>query len=314
MGKNTIEQEQLFIDYAENPSIDNRNKIIEEYYPILKKMAYSKAEKLNWKVLPEELTSYGVDGLIAAINKYDITVNDSFIGFANMRINGSMIDNMRRMDFIPRSVRVNNKLFEEARIKVESEKCRLVSGYEVAEEMGIDASKYSKKVSNYQPVTFSSLEGSDDLSQNAGESFVNDYNNSLTCVNELDPETILDAQYIYKIIKKEFIEKFARKKTKLEIKNERIDKKRKEKEALDRKMGLPIKKFKPRKENKRKKRGLTGDVLFDIWYQYEIMGYTMDEISERQKISESRVSQLYNRKIVPAIEHIREKYGWNNNQ
>lgn len=370
MAKNTQEQEQLFIKYGQNPSIFNRNKIIEEYYPTVKRIAYGKSKKLNWKVLPEELTSYGIDGLITAIGKYKLEENDSFIGFASHRISGSMLDNMRRIDLIPRSVRIHYKEFEDARDKLESEKCRLITDYEVAEELGLSVDKYNQRISSYHPTSFASLEGSDMKSSDENDFFKNDYSNALMSPKELDSEIIIDADYIYKTLKREFINIFAKKKKTKKKENKTkssgllffkiwydfsrlglscsvVSEKYKVSKSLI--YSLQHNKFKPaiaaieetrgsidsidyktlkkefinffaKRKTKTKTKGrkyiqkkrMTGTRMFNIWYDYNVIGYTMDAIAKKNNISESRVSQLHKHEIQDAIDKIKEKYGWNN--
>ena len=179
---------------------ESRNKIVEKYYPLVKKIAYKLSEKLNWKVSPEELTSFGIDGLFNAIGKFDIDKGVKFEHYASTRIHGSMIDNMREIDLIPRSVRLNNTKFERVRSSLESKKGRLITDDEVASEMGITMLEYNKNIKKYHPVMFSSLEGSDMSSKNNDtEMFKQDFNSSLISKNTSSPDS--------KIIRQEFFNK-----------------------------------------------------------------------------------------------------------
>jgi len=202
MKKQKIQHLPLWKKYrsakTENMKYESRNKLVEEYYPLVKKIAYKLAEKLNWKVSPEELTSFGVDGLFNAIGKFDVNQGVKFEHYASSRIHGSMIDNMRKIDLIPRSVRLNSNNFEKVRSKLEAEKGRLITDDEVAEEMGITMSEYNQNLKKYHPVIFSSLEGSDMTSDNE-DSFKVDFNTSLTSKNTPTPDS--------KILRKEFFNK-----------------------------------------------------------------------------------------------------------
>lgn len=178
---------------------ESRNKLVEEYYPLVKKIAYKLAQKLNWKITPDELTSFGVDGLFIAIGKFDVTQGVKFEHYATQRIHGSMIDNMRKIDLIPRSVRLNSTNFEKTRSKLESQKGRLITDDEVATELGISISDYNQNLKKYHPVIFSSLEGSDMTNDGNSDMFKQDFNTSLTSRNTPSPDS--------KIIRKEFFNK-----------------------------------------------------------------------------------------------------------
>jgi len=202
MEKQKIQHLPLWKKYSsaqtENMKHELRNNLVEKYYPLVKKIAYKLAEKLNWKVSPEELTSFGVDGLFNAIGKFDVNQGVKFEHYASSRIHGSMIDNMRKIDLIPRSVRQHSNNFEKVRAKLEAEKGRLITDDEVAEELGMTLSEYNQNLKKYHPVLFSSLEGSDMASDNE-DSFKVDFNSSLTSKNTPTPDS--------KILRKEFFNK-----------------------------------------------------------------------------------------------------------
>ncbi len=202
MEKQKIQHLPLWKKYrsakTENMKHESRNKLVEEYYPLVKKIAYKLASKLNWRVSPEELTSFGVDGLFNAIGKFDVDQGVKFEHYASTRIHGSMIDNMRKIDLIPRSVRLNSNNFEKVRAQLESEKGRLITDDEVAKELGVSMEEYNRNLKKYHPVLFSSLDGSDMSSDNE-DMFKADYNSSLVSNNTPTPDS--------KILRKEFFNK-----------------------------------------------------------------------------------------------------------
>ena len=132
----------------ENPKNKLRitNQLIEIYYPLVKKIAYKLANRFNWKVSPDDLCSFGIDGLYISIRRFDIDKNIKFESYANLRIRGSMIDGMRREDKIPRSVRINSNLFEKKKIELEIKKKRPVSEIEIFKALGIKEKDYSKTI------------------------------------------------------------------------------------------------------------------------------------------------------------------------
>lgn len=143
----------------EKRKLDIKNKLIEKYYPLIKKIARSLSDKLNRRLRDDELTSFGVDGLYIAIDRFDENRGVKFESYASFRIRGSMMDNIRRLDTVPRSVRINNNLFELTKARMESEQEKIVSDYDVIKEMGLDDSEFLLNMKYYKPVNVSSLDG-----------------------------------------------------------------------------------------------------------------------------------------------------------
>lgn len=189
----------------ENPKNKLRitNQLIEIYYPLVKKIAYKLANRFNWKVSPDDLCSFGIDGLYISIRRFDIDKNIKFESYANLRIRGSMIDGMRREDKIPRSVRINSNLFEKKKIELEIKKKRPVSEIEIFKALGIKEKDYSKTIKKFNPVTFSSFDGSDLISTNSD--FHQDFDEDLIDSSILDPDSDLKKkEFFNKLVGKGF--------------------------------------------------------------------------------------------------------------
>ncbi|HUS50307.1 MAG TPA: sigma-70 family RNA polymerase sigma factor [Candidatus Paceibacterota bacterium] len=179
-----------------------RNQLMEIYYPLVKKISYKLAEKIKWKRTPEELTSFGVDGLIIAIQKFEVNRGVKFEAFSSIRIRGSMIDNIRKEDNIPRTVRINNSKIEKIQNKMESEKGRKVSQEEVFKKLGLVKKKKKewRLSQDYYPVNFLSL---DNLGSDKDNEFKQSFNINLIDNTSKSPDTFL--------FKKEFFNKIASK-------------------------------------------------------------------------------------------------------
>jgi RNA polymerase sigma factor FliA len=91
-----------------------KNSIASEYYGIVTDVAERMAPKLK-EVTAEECASYGVDGLYEAIEKFDRSLNIQFKTFAPHRIRGAILDNIRKVDWVPRLVRQRNTSIERLR-------------------------------------------------------------------------------------------------------------------------------------------------------------------------------------------------------
>lgn len=133
----TVDREKLWEEYRKNPTPELREKLITEYAPLVKVVAGRLSMYLGYNVEYEDLVSYGIFGLIDAIDKFDLGKDVKFETYASLRIRGSILDQIRKMDWIPRTVRQKQKKIEEAIKQVESRTGRNASDEEVAEELGI---------------------------------------------------------------------------------------------------------------------------------------------------------------------------------
>ncbi len=165
-------------------SINKKKKLerqlVEIYYPLVRKIAYGLTTNINWKLSPDELSSFGVDGLYIAINRFEIERGLKFETYASIRIRGSMLDGIRKEDIIPRSVRINNKSIERTKDILESEKCRKVFDYEILKELDIEYEEYHKNIKKFHPVSYSSIEGSNICNENTQDTYHQDTNPNLT--------------------------------------------------------------------------------------------------------------------------------------
>ena len=133
----TVEKEKLWEEYQKNPSAELREKIIIEYAPRVRVVAGRLSMYLGYNVEYEDLVSYGIFGLIDAIDKFDRGKDVKFETYASLRIRGSILDQIRKMDWIPRTVRQKRKKIEEAIKQIETKTGRNASDEEIAQELGI---------------------------------------------------------------------------------------------------------------------------------------------------------------------------------
>ncbi|NLL79775.1 MAG: FliA/WhiG family RNA polymerase sigma factor [Clostridiales bacterium] len=128
---------KLWDDYARNKSSDIREKLILEYAPLVKVVAGRLSMYLGYNVEYEDLVSYGIFGLIDAIDKFDFTKEVKFETYASLRIRGAILDQIRKMDWIPRTIRQKQKKIDAAMKEVEAQKGRNATDAEIAEKLGI---------------------------------------------------------------------------------------------------------------------------------------------------------------------------------
>lgn len=133
----TTEKEKLWQSYRKNPSPEIREQIILEYASLVKVVAGRLSMYLGYNVEYDDLVGYGIFGLIDAIDKFDATKDVKFETYASLRIRGSILDQIRKMDWIPRTVRQKQKKLDEAIKTIEMRTGKTASDEEIAKEVGI---------------------------------------------------------------------------------------------------------------------------------------------------------------------------------
>lgn len=132
-----VDKQKLWEAYAKNPTQELREQIIVEYAPLVKVVAGRLCMYLGNNVEYDELVSCGIFGLIDAIDKFDFSKEVKFETYASLRIRGSILDTIRKMDWIPRTVRQKQKKIDEASKNVEMRTGKSATDEEIAEELGI---------------------------------------------------------------------------------------------------------------------------------------------------------------------------------
>jgi RNA polymerase sigma factor FliA len=127
----------LWAEFKRSGNRDARDRLIVHYSPLVKYVAGRVSAGLPHSIEQADLVSYGIFGLIDAIEKFDTSRNIKFETYAITRIKGSIIDELRSIDWVPRSVRAKARSVERAYAKLEAELLRTPSDAEVAEELGI---------------------------------------------------------------------------------------------------------------------------------------------------------------------------------
>jgi RNA polymerase sigma factor for flagellar operon FliA len=123
---------------------DETERLISAYTPLVKHIAGGLALRLPRHISQDDLICAGMMGLLDAIHKFDSEKGVKFKCYAEFRVRGAMIDELRSMDWVPRSVRRNAKRLEEAYLKVEREKMGPARDEEVAEKLGMNIDEFYK--------------------------------------------------------------------------------------------------------------------------------------------------------------------------
>ena len=137
-------RKKLWDDYMKNKAPELREKIILEYAPLVKTVAGRLSMYLGYNVEYEDLVSYGIFGLIDAIDKFDTMKEVKFETYASLRIRGSILDQIRKMDWIPRTIRQKQKKIDAIIKEIEMETGRNATDEEIAEKLGITSDEYEE--------------------------------------------------------------------------------------------------------------------------------------------------------------------------
>jgi RNA polymerase sigma factor for flagellar operon FliA len=115
---------------------------IEEYAPLVKRIAYHIMVRMPASVQVEDLIQAGMIGLLEAVQKYDASRGASFETYAGIRIRGAIVDEMRRGDWVPRSVHRNTRMITQAIQAVEARVGRDALDTEIAAELDVSLDDY----------------------------------------------------------------------------------------------------------------------------------------------------------------------------
>ncbi len=132
------ELETLWATFKKDGLIDLRDQLVLHYAPLVRFVASRVAVGLPNSVDQNDLVSYGTFGLMDAIEKFDLERNIKFETYAIARIKGAIIDELRAIDWVPRSVRAKAKAVEHAYARLEATLHRTPTDQEVATELGIE--------------------------------------------------------------------------------------------------------------------------------------------------------------------------------
>lgn len=140
----TEDEKTLWEAYNNEPTTENRNKLVLCYESFVKIVVNRLAGSCSGYIDRDDLLSYGMIGLIYAVEKYDPSRGIKFETYAYIKIRGYIIDELRRQDMLPTSVRRRMKYIEMVYADLETELERPPEDKEVAERMGITVGKLRK--------------------------------------------------------------------------------------------------------------------------------------------------------------------------
>lgn len=135
-----------------------RDILITDYAPLIRFIAHRVAARLPSNIDINDLISAGVIGLMDAIDKYDPTRDNKFKTYAEFRIRGAILDELRSQDWVPRSIRDKAKQIERVYAELEQKLGRPVADQEVCDAMKIPLEEYYDLISKVKSITLLSID------------------------------------------------------------------------------------------------------------------------------------------------------------
>jgi RNA polymerase sigma factor for flagellar operon FliA len=157
--------QELWREYAADPSKEARDKLLVYYAPLVKYVASRVITGLPRSVELGDLMSYGWFGLIDAIGRFDPAAGNKFETYAMQRIRGSVLDGLRASDWAPRTVRQSARAIETAMMRLEGTLARTPTEAELAEELSVTVERLRTmltQVSNAGVAALDDVVGSSD--------------------------------------------------------------------------------------------------------------------------------------------------------
>jgi len=139
-----------------SPSL--REQIVLEHTPLIRYIVNRIAVRLPSHIDLDDLHNTGVIGLMDAIEKYDPDKNCKFKTYAEFRIKGAILDQLRSLDWVPRSVRQKSRKLERAYGEVEQRLGRSASEDEVADSLGLQIEKFHELLNQVRGISLVNLE------------------------------------------------------------------------------------------------------------------------------------------------------------
>jgi RNA polymerase sigma factor FliA len=165
-----IELQDLWRRYKSSEDERARERLVVAYSPLVKYVAGRMGSGLPAHVEEADLISYGLGGLISAIARFDLSREIKFETYAITRIRGAIIDELRTLDWVPRSVRARAREFERANMKLEARLQRAPTDEEMAAELEISVDAFQESLLQISNSTIVALDELWHVSDSSGDS------------------------------------------------------------------------------------------------------------------------------------------------
>jgi RNA polymerase sigma factor for flagellar operon FliA len=185
-----IELKDLWRRYKATGDERARERLVVAYSPLVKYVSGRMASGLPAHVEESDLISYGLVGLISAIERFDLEREIKFETYAITRIKGSIIDELRSLDWVPRSVRARAREIEKANQKLENRLQRAPTDEEMAAELKCTVEEFQESLLQISNSTVAALDELWSVSDASGDSV--SLLDTITDENAPDPAALMD--------------------------------------------------------------------------------------------------------------------------
>lgn len=192
-----MSEQELWIRYKKSRDPEIRDMFVRQYAPLVKYVAGKVAIGMPHNVEFDDLVGFGVFGLFDAIEKFDPEKHVKFKTYAVTRIRGAIFDELRSIDWVPRSVRQKTREIEEVINKLESNLGRSASDKEIAKEMGVSVQEFQKVMLKISGTSILSL---NDIWYTGEENDSVSIVESIESPHSLNPDTIVEKEEIKRVI------------------------------------------------------------------------------------------------------------------
>lgn len=144
--------------YTQSRSPEIREQLLLQYIPLVRRVAARMLGSLPRSVRLDELISAGVMGLLTTLDSFNPSLGIKFETFAMNRIRGAMVDSLRELDWVPRSVRQKARQLERVIEELMQELGRMPEDHEVAARLGVSIEEYQKQLDEVHVTVLLSLD------------------------------------------------------------------------------------------------------------------------------------------------------------
>lgn len=191
------EELELWREFKKTKSIAIRDKLIRQYMPLVKWVAGRVSTGMPDSVEFDDLVGFGQFGLLDAIEKYDPDKNVKFKTYATTRIRGAIFDELRELDWVPRSVRQKSREIEDTIVELEAKLGRTATDSEIAQAMNMTEAEYQTTVMKVSGTSVLSL---NDVWYSGDDSEHISIGDSIEAPSSLNPDVIVEREEIRRVI------------------------------------------------------------------------------------------------------------------
>ena len=191
------EEEKLWHEYKKTRSTALRDRFIRQYMPLVKYVAGKVSVGLPASIEFDDLVGFGQFGLLDAINKFDPDKNVKFKTYAVTRIRGAIFDEMRQLDWVPRSVRQKSREIEDVIVDLESKLGRPATDAEIAKEMNMSEDEFQQTVMKVSGTSVLSL---NDVWYSGDDNDHMSIGDSIESPSSMNPDVHVEREEIRKVI------------------------------------------------------------------------------------------------------------------